>query len=155
MTHRPVNTTGLEPTPRVSPDDRVLWRIAWLLLFVALTLGVASALHLSGVVHGSPPFDADHAGIAEAVIGAVLVGSALVMLGAPAHARAAGLAGTGFAVVGFAVGLDFTSQGGHVPDVAYHVTLLPVLLATLLVLLRLTLRPRRNPPRPMRAAGVG
>ena len=123
-------------TTRAGPADPTLERIAWLLLFVAVTLGVASALHLSGGVHGSPPFDADHAGIAEALIGAVLAGAGLLMLRAPARARAVGLAGTAFAVVGFGVGLSFTVQGGHAPDVAYHVTLLPVLLATLLVLVR-------------------
>ena len=46
--------------------------------FVAATLAVASAAHLSGHVHGrSAPYDADHAGIAEAIICAVLVYGAL------------------------------------------------------------------------------
>lgn len=116
--------------------DRSLQRIAWLLLFVAGTLGVASALHLSGGAHGTPPFDADHAGIAEAVIGAVLIACGLVMLRVPARARAAGLLGTVFAVAGFGVGLSFTVRGGHAPDIAYHVALLPVLLATFVVLVR-------------------
>jgi hypothetical protein len=50
---------------------------------------------------------------------------------------AAGLGVTGFAVIGFLVGLRFTALGGHLFDVAYHVTLLPVFAATLIVLLRM------------------
>ena len=107
------------------------------MVFEAATLAVASALHLSGHVHGrSEPFDADHAGIAEAVIGAVLAGGAVAMLRAPARARTAGVAATGFAIVGFLVGLSITARGGRLPDVAYHVIVLPLLIAGLIVLLR-------------------
>jgi hypothetical protein len=120
--------------PATAAAERTLRRVAWVLLGIAVTLFVASSLHLSGAVHGSPPYDADHAGIAEALIGVVLATCAIVML--RARARGAGLAGTAFAVVGFGVGLNFTSQGGHAPDIAYHVTLLPVLLVALIVLLR-------------------
>ena len=127
--------------------DRTLQRIAWLMLFVAATLGVASALHLSGGVHGSPPFDADQAGLAEALIGVVLAGCALVMLRTPVRARGAGLAGTAFAVAGFGVGLSFTVQGGHASDIAYHVVLLPVLLVAFVVLVRHKPRTRPSSPR--------
>jgi peptidoglycan/LPS O-acetylase OafA/YrhL len=137
-----------------SLDDRPLRRIAWLLLFVAGTLGVASALHLSGNVHGSAPFDADHAGIAEAVIGLVLAGCASIMLRAPARARTAGLAGTVFAIVGFGVGLSFTTQGGHAPDIAYHVVVLPMLLAVLVALVRHTPHAVERPHPPLHAAGA-
>jgi hypothetical protein len=138
---------------RAGSSDRTLQRIAWLMLFVAVTLGAASALHLSGAVHGSPPFDPDHAGLAEALIGVVLAGSALVMLRAPARARVAGLAGTAFAVAGFGVGLAFTVRGGHAPDVAYHVVLLPVLLAAFVVLVRH--KPRTQPSAPASMSAVG
>lgn len=112
--------------------------------FVAATLAVASAAHLSGHVHGrSAPYDADHAGIAEAIICAVLVYGAATVRGASARARPVGLVATGFAIIGFVVGLNFTARGGHLPDVAYHVTLLPVLLALFVTLLRT--RPTNHP----------
>jgi hypothetical protein len=39
-------------------------------------------------------------------------------------------------VVGFAVGLSRTIQGGGPVDVGYHLTVLPLLLLTLLVMVR-------------------
>jgi hypothetical protein len=127
-------TTASEARPAM------LRRLAGLMLFIATTLGFASGLHLFGSVHGSPPFDADHAGIAEAVIGLALAAGAATMLRSPRSARAAGLVAVGFATIGFMVGLTFTSQGGHAPDIAYHVTILPVLLGILVILAR---RPAR------------
>jgi hypothetical protein len=117
--------------------------IAASMIFIAATLAIASLLHLSGHVHGSSPFDADHAGIAEAIIGIVLAAAATVMLRAPLRARAVGLAATAFAIVGFLIGLNFTARGGHVPDVVYHIIFLPVLVGILIVLLR---TPRQPPP---------
>jgi len=118
--------------------------IAGVLMFVAATLGVASTLHLTGNVNGSPPFDADHAGIAEALIGAVLLVGGTLMLAAPRRARTTGLAATGFGIVGFVIGLSFTTRGGHAPDVAYHAIFLPVLIASLVALLR-THQPTASP----------
>ncbi|HWG72441.1 MAG TPA: hypothetical protein VG184_00125, partial [Acidimicrobiales bacterium] len=75
--------------------------------FEAVSLAVAATLHLSGQVHGrGKPFDADHAGIAEAIICIVLASGAFAMLRSATHARAIGLATTGFAIVGFCVGLS-------------------------------------------------
>jgi hypothetical protein len=118
-------------------------RVATVMGLVAVTLAVASAAHLSGHVHGrGAPYDASHAGIAEAVIGVVLIfGADAVRRGAP-WSRAVGLAATGFATAGFLLGLQFTARGGHLPDVAYHLTILPVLVALVVVLARLD-RPRR------------
>jgi hypothetical protein len=42
---------------------------------------------------------------------------------------------TVFAIVGFVVGLDFTVRGGAAIDIAYHATVLPLLLCTLAALL--------------------
>lgn len=118
-------------------EGTVIRRIAALMIVEAATLAVASALHLSGSVHGrSAPFDPDRAGVAEAIIGAVLVAAAFVMFRAPARARTVGIAATGFAIAGFLLGLSFTARGGHLPDVAYHLTMLPVLIGGLIVLLR-------------------
>jgi hypothetical protein len=132
--------TGLQQPgspPETKQTSRVR-RIAALMIFESITLAAASALHLSGLVHGrSVPYNATGAGVAEAVIGAVLFCAAVAMLHLPGRARAVGLAATGFALVGFLVGLSFTTLGGHVPDIAYHVTLLPVFAATIIVLLRM------------------
>src|SRR5947208_2524637 len=111
--------------------------VATVMLLEAASLAVASALHLTGHVAGrSAPFDSDGAGIAEAVIGAVLLAGALDMLRRPHRARAVGLAATGFATAGFLVGLRMTALGGHWPDIAYHLTVLPVLIGSLVVLAR-------------------
>ena len=119
-------------------DRTVVRRIAALMIAEAATLAVASALHLAGNVQGrAAPFNPDRAGVAEAIIGAVLVAGAVVMFRAPARARTVGLATTGFAIAGFLLGLSFTARGGHLPDVAYHLTMLPVLIGGLIVLLRL------------------
>ena len=105
--------------------------------FVAVTLGVASALHLSGQVHGrGKSFNPDGAGIAEAVIGVVLAAGAIAMVRGPARARTIGIVVNGFAIVGFVFGLTMTAQGGDAPDIAYHLVVLPVLIAGVLVLVR-------------------
>src|SRR5438132_481215 len=131
-------TTAPRPVATIRDMDETLARkLAAVMAVVAVSLAIASALHLAGLVHGrGEPYDADDAGIAEAVIGFVLAAAAVAMVRAPARARTVGLAATGFAIVGFGVGLTITAQGGHAPDIAYHLAVLPVLLATFLVLLR-------------------
>jgi hypothetical protein len=120
-----------------APQANTLRRIATLMAAIAVSLGIASVLHLSGSVHGrSEPFDAEHAGIAEAVIGIVLAGAAVAVVRLPEHARAIALAAIGFATVGFVIGLNFTVRGGHRPDVLYHVAILPLLIGSLVVLVR-------------------
>ena len=57
------------------------------------------------------------------------------MLRSPRRARGAGLAANGFALVGFPIGSQ-TAVGGHAPDIAYHATVIPVLLFIVVVLLR-------------------
>jgi hypothetical protein len=105
--------------------------------FEAISLAVAATLHLSGHVHGrGKPFDADHAGIAEAIIAVALAGGALALLRAAGHARAIALATTGFAIAGFGVGLTITTQDGDLPDIAYHLTVLPMLILSLIALAR-------------------
>jgi hypothetical protein len=120
-----------------APPPIAVRRIAKLMSGVAVTLGIASALHLAGLVHGrSAPFDPTHAGIAEAIIGATLAGGAVTVVRTPDHARAAALGTVAFATVGFGVGLTFTVRGGHLPDVLYHVAVLPLLIGSLIVLIR-------------------
>src|SRR5206468_2382320 len=122
---RPHNVCmGTATDPGTHEDRAVVRRIAALMAFVAVTLVVASVLHLSGSVHGrSSPFNGEHAGIAEALIGAVLAGGAITMLRTPGAARTIGLATTAFAVVGFLIGLSFTVRGGYLPDISYHLVM--------------------------------
>src|SRR3954465_7952394 len=99
-------------------------RVATVMLVVAATLAVASAIHLSGLDHGSAPFNPSHAGIAEMLIGVALAGGAYALWVDPVGSRAIGLSTLGFAIIGFVVGLRMTTGGGHVPDVAYHLVVL-------------------------------
>jgi hypothetical protein len=129
-------------TPMTAPanlrDQRKLARkIATLMGFEAATLAVIASLHFCGVLAGGEkPFRPTAAGIAEAIIGLVLVYGATVLLRGAAHARGIALATTFFAIVGFIVGLTFTLRGGDAIDIAYHATMLPLLLLTLIMLLR-------------------
>jgi hypothetical protein len=123
---------------RVRGPGRVDDPAGLLLGFVAGTLAAAAAVHLAGYTPSgtTPPFVADHAGIAETLIGIVVASGAIAVLRAGRHGRTAALAATCFAIVGFGVGLSFTLRGGDLPDVVYHPVMLPVLIATLVLLLR-------------------
>jgi peptidoglycan/LPS O-acetylase OafA/YrhL len=131
-------TTAGEPVATlISMDRTVVRKTAAVMAFVAVSLFVASAVHLLGNVHGRADiFDADDAGIAEAIIGVVLAVASAVMVRVPAKARAVGMGAVGFAIAGFGVGLTITSEGGHAPDIAYHVVVLPILIGTFIALAR-------------------
>jgi hypothetical protein len=92
----------------------------------AVSLAVVSPLHLSGFLLER----SIDAGTAEAVICVALVWGAVSVLRPTPHWRAVALGTTAFAIVGFGLGLSITSQGGTVPDIAYHSTVLPFLLVT-------------------------
>lgn len=109
-------------------------RIAALMVLEAASLAVASALHLSGLVRGQgAPFTATGAGVAEAVIGLVLLAGAVILARRGMQGRPAALAATGFAIAGFIFGLFITVRGGDLPDITYHATVLPVLILTLVL----------------------
>jgi hypothetical protein len=116
-------------------------KIASLMTFEAITLAVASAVHLSGAFAGSKSSDGTAAGIAEAIIFFVLAFGAAALLRAPAWGETAALAATGFAIFGFVLGLTITIPGGDAADIAYHATMLPLLLLTAVLLVR---SPRRR-----------
>jgi len=104
---------------------------------VAASLAVASALHLSGAVGSGPkPFDATDAGIAEGIIGAGLVAGAVALSRAPDRGWPFAIGATVLAIVGFLIGLNFTARPGHTPDLVYHLAVLPILVATLVVQVR-------------------
>jgi hypothetical protein len=128
-------------------------RFAIVMLVEAAAFGVASYLHLDGRIPlGFTTITGEHfsrASVPEAVIGAVLAVGAVVVAVVPAQARTAALGATGFAAVGVLVGLGFvlTSSRPHVAaDLAYHLTMLLVLLAGFVVLVR-TGRGSGTPPR--------
>ncbi|MBV9662068.1 MAG: hypothetical protein JO337_13010 [Acidimicrobiales bacterium] len=133
-----MTATSGDRRPALSPIT--MRRIAIVMAGVAATLGVLSALHLSGGIHGrSAAFNAADAGVAEAAIGAILAGGALAVARFGEHARSVALAAIGFAAVGFVVGLTFTAGGGDLLDIIYHVAVLPLLFGAAVVLIR-----RRN-----------
>jgi O-antigen/teichoic acid export membrane protein len=109
-----------------------------LIALEAASLAVMSTLHLSGTLgNGSKPFDRSHAGIAEAIICVVLCAGAVVFLRAGPNGRAAAIGAVVFAILGFILGLTFTIRGGDAIDVTYHATVLPLLVVTLVALVRL------------------
>lgn len=123
--------------------DRVGAGFGMLMLVEAASLAVMSVLHLTGTLdQGHPPYRAGDAGIAEALIGLVLLVAAIAVLRIPDRSRSTAIGATAFAIVGFAVGITITVKGGDAFDVAYHATVLPILVATLVLLLRS--RPRRR-----------
>ena len=127
--------TTLEPR---QPRHLVDRRIGMLMAFEAVTLAVAAFVHLAGYTPAGskPPFETSHAGVAEAIIGVALAYGAVAVLRSSSRAWAAAVAATSFAILGFAVGLTITARGGDVPDLLYHVTMLPVLILSLIILAR-------------------
>lgn len=97
----------------------------------AASLAVVSALHLSG----ADEHDATGAGIAEAVICVVLLGGATAYRRAD-WGRPAAIAATGFAIAGFCYGLSLTARGGDLPDLVYHAAVLPLLIVTMVLIIR-------------------
>jgi hypothetical protein len=111
-------------------------KIAALMAAEAASLALMASLHLGGRLEGTRPFDPTRAGIAEAIIGVVLAAGAVALLRAGPRAWGVAVAANIFAVAGFAVGLTRTVQGGGPLDIVYHLTVLPLLLLTLVLLAR-------------------
>lgn len=111
--------------------------IAGLIALVAFSLAVFSTLHLSGTIHGSgKPHTPSDAGIAEGVICLALVAGLISLLRAPDRGRTGAIVATGFAILGFIVGLTSTVEGGPAIDLVYHLTALPLLIVILILLAR-------------------
>jgi hypothetical protein len=117
-------------------DRSAVRRAAAVMGFVAVSLFVASALHLFGNVHGNNTFDPGAAGIAEGIIGIVLASAAALMVQEPERARRVGMGAVGFAIAGFGVGLSRTVPSGHASEIAFHVIVLPILIGTFISLAR-------------------
>jgi hypothetical protein len=129
-------------------------RYAVVMLAAAATVGIASYLHLDGHIPlGFTTITGEHfsrVAVPEAIIGAVLAAGGVAVTMAPHRARAAARGVLGFAVLGVLTGLGFVlaSSAGVLPvavsggrphvaaDLAYHLSVLAVLLAALLALTR-------------------
>jgi hypothetical protein len=111
-------------------------RVVVLMAFEAATLVVASAIHLFAAGGSSNGFRPNGAGIAEAIIALVLFSGAATLARGRHRGRPVALAAIAFAILGFIVGLTFTVRGGAPADLIYHLTMLPVLLLTLILLVR-------------------
>jgi hypothetical protein len=104
-------------------------RVATLMGFEAATLVVFSTLHLTGVsTGGKPPHGVNRAGIAEAIIAVALLAGILGLLRGK---RRIAIGSIVFAIAGFGIGLSMTTREGATGDIAYHATMLPILLFTL------------------------
>jgi hypothetical protein len=97
--------------------------------FVAGTLVVASTLHVT-----DGKYDA---GIPEALIAVVLLAGVVALR---RGVRGPAIAAVVFAIAGFGVGLAETLRDGQATEVAYHLTMLPILLLTLAQLARSRVR---------------
>ncbi len=129
-------------------------RYAIVMLAAAAAVGIASYLHLDGQIPlGVVTITGEHfsrVSAPEAIIGAVLAAGAVIVTRAPARARGAALGAVGFAVLGVLAGLGLVlaSSTGVLPvavtggrphiaaDLAYHLSVLVVLLAALAGLAR-------------------
>jgi hypothetical protein len=144
--HRSQPPAGGGGTPTVSERQSAV-----LMCVVAATLAVMSFLQLSGILAGgTKPFDRSDAGVAEAVICLALGYGAAGLLRRRPGAQTVALAATGFAIAGFLVGLRFTLDDGDAIDIAYHLSVLPILLITLIALLRIRARGTRRVRRTVR-----
>src|SRR5712691_5786471 len=104
-----------------------------LLSMAAVTVAVASLLHFGvviplGVATISDPFAG--AAIPEAVIAVVVAGGAATTLARLASARWLAPAATLFALAGTLYGLTVTLRRGQTGDIAYHLGLLTMLVAS-------------------------
>jgi hypothetical protein len=132
-------------------NGRVRQPIPALIGLEASTLAIMSVLHLTGILAGGTrPFNRSDAGIAEAVICVVLIGGAAALARDSLSGRTIASGTVGFAILGVIAGLNFTIQGGDAIDIAYHATLLPLLLVTLAALLREASGRARARPAPSR-----
>jgi peptidoglycan/LPS O-acetylase OafA/YrhL len=117
-------------------ERRVSQKVAASMLIVAASLAVMSSLHLAGVLGThADSYNGTAAGIAEAIIGIALVVGAIAARRDPEAGRRTAIAAMAFAVAGFLLGISITAPSGYVPDVAYHASVLPILIGNLVVLM--------------------
>ncbi len=126
-----------DPATVSHPSSPTTAAVGVLMLVETTALAVAAWLHLAGHVEGRAAiFDPHDAGIAEALIAAVLAVGAFELLRRGRAARTIGIVTNGFAIAGFLVGLSITARAGHAPDIAFHVVVLPLLVVSVIALAR-------------------
>lgn len=108
-------------------------KIRSLMLFEAATFVAASLIHSGRLITG---FEHHQARIAEGVIATVLLVAVVLIWIRPEWTRQAGLAAQAFALLGTLIGV-FTIVIGvgprTVPDIAYHVAIVAVLVWGLII----------------------
>jgi len=123
-------------------SSRTARAIRFFLLFEAATYVGAALVHFGILIGG---YEHRAAGSAESVIAAVLLAGLATTWLTPAVTRGTGLAAQTFALLGTLVGL-FTIAIGvgprTVPDLAYHVSIVAVLIWGLVVAKRTPSKPR-------------
>ena len=117
-----------------------------LFLFIEAIAFIAAGLtHFGVLMHG---YEHRPAGTAESVIGAVLLIGFLLTWLLPRSTRGSGLAVQTFAFLGTCVGIYTIAVGvgpRTVPDIAFHVIIVLVLLSGLVVAFRAKNAPRQSP----------
>jgi peptidoglycan/LPS O-acetylase OafA/YrhL len=106
-------------------------RVRLLMLFEAATFAAAAAIHFGALVDGYGHRDA---GTAESVIAVVLLAGLALTWSRPPWPRRAAIGAQAFAILGVLVGLLTIAVGvgpRTVPDVAYHLGILAVLVVGL------------------------
>lgn len=112
-------------------------RLAGVMGAEAVTLAAMSSLHLGGLLHpGTDASAGTDAGIAEGILCFTLLWGASGLLRRGADGRRLALGTAAFTIAGFCLGLSITARVGDVADIAYHATMLPILAATFVLLLR-------------------
>lgn len=136
VTQHEQNDSGSGGPGRDGPASGVSKTALALIWFETATLAIVAPMHLAGLLGNGPKLNPGAAGAAEAVIAVVLAAAAIAAWRMPAQARALTVGATCFAIVGFGLGLSITARSGDAFDVAYHAIMLPVLIVTLVLLLR-------------------
>jgi hypothetical protein len=106
------------------------------MLFEATTFVGAALIHFGVLAHG---FEHQRAGIAESVIATVLLTGFAWSVASRRASHLVGLIAQGFALLGTLVGIFMIAIGvgpRTVPDVAYHVLIVIVLISGLVVAAR-------------------
>ena len=115
---------------------RLMRALRFLLLLEAATFSLAALIHLGNLVEG---YRHQAAATGESVIACVLLGGLAITWAPAPWRRRAFIAAQVFAILGVSVGLATIAIGvgpQTFPDVAYHVTILAVLVAGLTVAIR-------------------
>ncbi|MBC8162090.1 MAG: hypothetical protein H7Z42_12825 [Roseiflexaceae bacterium] len=106
------------------------------MLIEAATFAIAALVHSGVLITG---YAHQQAAIAEGVIALVLLGGVVVTWIRPAWLWHAGVAAQGFALLGTLVGLFTIAMGigpRTIPDIAYHISIVMVLVWGLRVAMR-------------------